>query len=370
MKYTFSFFLVFALVLSSWQLAHGQASPWSEPYTFEQSGWFPGITTDFSGRVHLFWSQSRYYGLTPPDSRPTSGYDVVYYTSKTTREAWSPVTDIIAIPQYNIGSVEVTRPNPWAAPDGTLHLTYRNLDVFYTRALAWEAASPGAWHKASRLNIRNLGYFSDVIQDSRGRLHAVYTENQPDENCRLCYHLFYRYSDDEGQTWSLPFDLSALKAPPLGAAKPQLFLDEQENLHVIWESGAGGTLGGVVEPVHILHAVSFDSGQTWPIVHVLSQAGEHTARNPALAQDRQGRLVAVWMDSGANQVVYRISATHGRSWEPPHTIANVAAERQIHNTRQSAYALVGDSAGNLHLLMIGSLPEQSTSLAVLHLTWT
>ncbi len=360
--------LLFGLPLA---VASGQASLWSTPRTFEQSGWFPGIAVDTTGRVHLFWSQSRYYGANPatPEARPSSGYDVVFHTSSLDGQTWTPVRDVLAIQQYNPGSVEVTRPNPWVSPDNILHLTFRNLDIFYTQVNAWEAETATAWRGPVKLNIRNLGYFSDVIQDSSGRLHAVYTENQPDDTCPLCYHLFYRRSDDGGQTWSRPFDLSALEETPLGAAKPQLLLDEQENLHVVWEAGTGGTLGGVLDPVHIAHAVSFDGGDTWPIAHDLSAPTGDTARNVVLAQDANNRLLVAWLDTETDQPVFRLSATHGRTWEPPQTIPGVYGERHLHNTRQSNFALESDSLRRLHLVMVGSLPEQMDTLAVLYLPW-
>ena len=344
---------------------------WSAPRAFEPSGWFPAIAADSTGRVHLFWSQSIYYGLNPdnPEAEPTSGYDVVYYTSSADGEEWETANDILAIPQYSVRSVEVTRPNPWISPDGTLHLTYRNLDVFYSQAPVREAANAQAWRLPVKLNLRNLGYFSAVTGDSRGYLHALYTENTPDSYCNLCYRLYYRQSPDNGTTWSIPIDLSALAAQPVGAAKPQFLLDEEENIHVVWEAGTGGTFGGVNDPVQILHTVSYDGGATWSFLHQITLPEQQNARNPALGLDVNNRLVLAWLNMDEDRPYYRLSVTHGRSWETPKPIPGVWGERSIHNTRQSAFSMVRDSAGNLHLVMIGRLDPQQSSLNILHIIW-
>ncbi|GAB4537229.1 MAG: exo-alpha-sialidase [Anaerolineales bacterium] len=365
-----SFFLLAALLLPL-SMVTAQTSPWSEPVTFPQNGWFPAIIADASGGVHLFWSHSLYFGVDPnnPDIPPAAGYDVVYYTSSPNGDQWQPVNDILAIPQYQVRSVEVTRPMPWIDSYDTLHLTFRNLDVFYSQAPLLLAAQAKAWRPYVPLTPQNLGYFSNLIGDSNGRLHVVYTENHPDEQCTLCYHLFYRYSDDQGVTWSVPIDLSKLAAQPVGAAKPQLLLDEQENLHVLWEAGTGGTFGGVNEPVQILHAVSFDGGTTWKTLHQITPTNGPNASNPALAMDRMRRLMVVWLNTEEDVPYYRLSVTHGRSWEAPQRIPQVWGERRVHDTRQSAFSLVRDSAGQIHLLMIGRLEETEAHLSVLHLTW-
>lgn len=365
--------MLYILLAAGVFFGHTQAqeSPWSTPRTFEQSGWFPAIITDASGAVHLFWSQSRYYGGDPtdPEVPPDAGYDVVYYTRSEDGQTWQPINDIIAIQQYKVRSVEVTRPQPWIDQNDMLHMTFRNLNVFYSQAPVRSAAHAGTWRPYIRLTTQELGYFSNILGDTSGRLHVVYTENRPDEQCNLCYHLFYRQSDDNGLTWSIPVDLSKLAAVPVGAAKPQLLLDEQENLHVLWEAGTGGTFGGVNEPVQILHTVSFDSGATWNILQAITPADESTARNPALGLDMRNRLIAVWLNTEEDVPYYRLSTTHGRSWEAPVPIPQVWGERSIHDTRQSAFSLVRDSNGKLHLVMIGRLSSEQNSLSVLHLTW-
>ncbi len=366
----FYLLLLIALVFFP-QSVRGQKTPWSEPHAFEPRGWFPAIATDSTGRVHLFWSQSIYYGLDPdnPEIEPSSGYDVVYYTSSPEGEKWNSVNDILAIPQYAVRSVEVTRPNPWISPAGILHLTFRNLDVFYSQAPVREAANAQAWRLPVKLNLRNLGYFSAITGDSRGYLHALYTENYPDSFCNLCYRLYYRQSQDDGTTWSIPADLSALAPQPVGAAKPQFLFDEEENIHVVWESGTGGTFGGVNDPVQILHAASYDGGATWPVLQQITLPDQQNARNPALGLDADNHLILAWLNTDEDRAYYRSSVTHGRSWEAPAVIPEVWGERTVHNTRQSAFSMVRDSAGILHLVMIGRLDPQQSSLSVLHLTW-
>ncbi|MBI3243390.1 MAG: hypothetical protein HYZ49_13960, partial [Chloroflexi bacterium] len=80
-----SIFAVLASLLASTLPSFGQASNWTEPSVIS-FGWFPDITADASGRVHLVWSSG------------TAGYNVVLYTSSMDGVNWSTINDIAALP--------------------------------------------------------------------------------------------------------------------------------------------------------------------------------------------------------------------------------------------------------------------------------
>lgn len=423
--------LVVICLLVTWLLVPNKATsqvneimPWSEPSQFPMSGWFPDIATDPSGRIHVVWSQSIYVAdnqvqkatampisefpeptasvmptttltieptptatitatatltitsaavfsetniITPtPAPTPSTGFDVVFYTSSTDGEHWSPVNDIIALPQAPVGNVEVTRPNLLIDPAGTMHMTFRDIFIHYSQAPLSEPELATNWRAPYLISQDNLAYFSQMVLGRDGRLHMVYTENVQSPECNICYHIFYRYSDDNGRNWSHRSDISVL---PTGAAKPTLLLDEEDNLHLVWESGPGGTLGGVVDPVQILYSVSRDGGQTWSTPLAFTNPEETYARNIALVRTRYNWLLVAWLNLTDDRIYYILSLDHGLTWTVPEPIPGVLGEQGIRNTRQNNFAAVTDNTGIVHLVLTGRINVESQSMSLLHLTW-
>ena len=93
---------------------------WSTPIQLSSdkvSAWFPDLTADEYGSLHVVWSQS------------TGNYDNVMYTVSENGASWLPANDIIAI-EADRGS-EATRPRIVANNlNSDLYLTYRYNQVF------------------------------------------------------------------------------------------------------------------------------------------------------------------------------------------------------------------------------------------------
>src|SRR5260370_22122497 len=89
-------------------------------------------------------------------------------------------------------------------------------------------------------------------------MHIVYTENIQSPDCTGCFHVFYRQSDDIGLTWSPAVDISRW---PTRAPKPQLVIDEANNLHVVWEAGYGGDRGQLSEALQTQLMVTSSSAR-------------------------------------------------------------------------------------------------------------
>ncbi|MBP8001192.1 MAG: exo-alpha-sialidase [Chloroflexi bacterium] len=337
-----------------WASPPGQSqnNTWSRPLRLGD-GWFPDIVTDATGYVHLV------YASAVGDSDNFKGYDVVMYTGSTDGVRWSPPNDIGARPQ-SAGS-EVTRPYLVADARNRLHLTYRDTTVFYAQAPADLAGQAGSWS----LKPINLGYFSVFGLDNQDRMHLLYTDNVVSDQCAICYHLFYRFSDNDGQSWSSATDVSTL---PIGSAKPQLIIDEQDNLYLFWEAGIGGSYGQLVDPTVVLFSFSTDRGETWSLPSQLSADGER-ARHPGLGLDGEGNLVVVWLNPQTDLVHYRISGDGGRTWTAAAAIPHIWGGWSIYPGRLDHYVMAADSQGHLHLVLVGRTSANQSSLDLLHLTW-
>lgn len=332
--------------------ARAQQAGWSTP-TALGPYWFPDVAVDASGRVHAVWS----YG--------GDGYDTVMYAANV-EGVWSRPLDIAAMPQIAGGS-EASRPALLITSDNVVHLTYRDTTVYYTQAPAGGAGIPAYWRKPLAIEE---GYFSRLAYDSKGVLHMVYTHNVPTEVCWICYHLFYVRSLDDGFTWSDPVDISVQLT---GSAKPDLFIDQYDNLHVVWESGYGGSYGQLSDPTTVLYAVSRDGGDSWSAPYALDPARGHStdsmARNITIAEDANGHLLVVWWGLPEDILYYQLSRDNGQSWTPPAPIPGGYGVWAIYQSRLDNYASAADSAGRVHLVTVGRrLPEQ-TWAELLHRVW-
>jgi hypothetical protein len=350
-----------------------QQGGWNTPTTISSNqvtGWFPDITSDSTGRVHVAWAAG------------TTGFDTVLYTSSTDGSNWQAINDIAAVAQNGTDSA-ATRPGLWVDNNGFLNLTYVSTTLYYSRAPIKSAGSAMAWSQPMKLNTNQVAYFSRIIQDSHGQLHLFYTENVISNNCSQCYHLFHRISADNGSTWSDPQDISA---DGTGAAKPQVIVDNKSDIFVVWESGIGGGLGQLSGPSVVKFAASYDFGATWTTSITLSPSTVQEAKNISLGLDKNADLVAVWLAVPDNTVNYLTSSDSGKTWSRSIPIDGISGSWDIYPSKLDDYSIAADSKGILHLVLVGQLgtaqvptstpaPNEAAPtplpqpLSVLHLTW-
>jgi len=305
--------------------------------------------------------------LADNNGAPASGYDVVMYTASSDGQAWTKAIDIAALAR-TAGS-EATRPTTLVDPQGMLHLTFRGTDVFYLHAPAESLSSAVRQLSPRKVSTANLAYFSRLALDRRGRLHLVYSQMVPggiDSECPDCYHLFYRWSDDNGLNWSAPTDVSVLST---GSAKPQIVVDGQGAIHLVWEAGIGGAYGRVTTGSRrTMYVASYDGGKTWASpAEFVAPGGE--ASNISLGLDGSDKLVVAWLGLPEDIVYYQFSRDHGRSWSPPQQIPGLWGGSSIYGTSLDDYAMATDSAGNVHLVLVGRTTADQKTLSVLHQAW-
>jgi hypothetical protein len=341
-------------------------SNWSEPMPFERAGWFPDITTDASGRLYVAWSNSVILKTMASSSYRRDGFDIVLFSSSENGSKWDPINEIGALPQVAPGAGEATRPSLLVDPAGIFHMTYRDYNVHYSNVPVQFVSLAGSWTKLLQINTNILAYYSRINIDSKGRLHIVYTENVPSGNCSDCYHVMYRYSDNGGADWSDETDISVI---PSGAAKPQILIDEQDNIHVVWESGQGGSQGQVYNPTRVVYAVSYNRGVSWAQPVEFSGPQSEFSKNIAIGRDGKGSLVVAWLNGPDDLIYYEVSIDHGLSWSNPERIPNVWGAWNLYQSRLDDYVMATDSAGQIHLVMVGRLSGQDTTFRLLHLIW-
>lgn len=333
--------------------ASAQSGAWSGPISLGEY-WFPDVAVDGSGRAHVVWSSG------------TTGFDSVMYAKREHDGEWSRPIDIFAEPQIASGS-EATRPTLFVDGENQLHSTHRSTSVFYSQVPAGGAWVASYWRP--QLEIGE-GYFSRVARGEDGTLHLVFTQNLQTETCRICYHVFYVRSFDDGETWSDPLDISLELT---GSAKPQLLIDSEQNLHVVWESGQGGSYGQLSDPTTVIHVASYDGGDSWSLPYKFDPArGTSTAamaRNITIGEDGNGHLIVAWWAIPEDTIFYQTSRDNGRTWSLAQPVPNVLGIWAIYQSRLDDYAMATDSDGRVHLVLAGRRTPEQTWPELIRIAW-
>jgi hypothetical protein len=333
-----------------------QSATWSQPVALSADGvtsWFPDVVADGSGQVHVVWAS----GVSVSSQQ---AFDTVMYSSSADGSKWSSPLDIVAIPTKGA----VTRPTVASDSHGILHLTYRSYTIYYSHAPVQSVVAP-ALTPGVPISSADNGYFSRLAIDAKGSLHLVYTEHIQSADCPACLHVYYRASQDNGQSWSAPVDVSQV---PTGAAKPQILVDSKQVLHVVWESGRGGDLGQLADPTAVMYTASDDGGKTWRPPTTLGPANS-TARNIALGLTGSGQLVAAYLALPDDRVYFQTSSDEGVTWSQPQLIPNALGAWSVYQGKTDGYSMTTDGSGNVHLVYVGRTSDKQVSLSVLHLSW-
>jgi hypothetical protein len=348
--------LMLGLILMAIVKPSSGQSLWSAPLAISPEGsfaWFPDILADPYGRVHAVWASG------------AVGFDQVYYASTDTGYSWTKPNDIFATPLVGNESY-AARPSLLIDKNGHLNLTYLNSKaVNYSKSPIMKATLPGAWTPSVPINGSQPGYFSRMALDSQNTLHLVFTQNNPAGACPICYHIYHRQSIDDGNSWSPPVDIIK---DAVGAVKPQMIIDKDDNIHLVWESGMGGGLGQLTNPTAVTYAASYDKGKTWSVPLNLSSSTE-MGKNIAIGIDKSGDLVVAWLSLPSDLIKFQISSDHGKSWSSPSSIPGAFGAAQVYASNLDDYAFASDSDGYLHLAAVGRVLANQDTLNVLDLVW-
>lgn len=352
-----------------------QGRGWSKPFFVSpdtKSSWFPDLASAPDGSVHIVWASSRSVG---PELKDT--LDLLYYRSLR-GGAWSEPNNIS---NPGVGGF-ATRNSIVAGPDGALNLLIRGqTTISFLRAPQLSAGQFLAWSEPRKINNLSTPYYTALALDGGGTLHALWAETVPDDaksprkECANCADVFYRASGDGGRTWTEPLNLSNSVE---GSMKPQIKVDDRNGLHAVWEEGVD-TIVARGKPVAGAYRHSPDGGKTWgPVVRftlpVSSDLDEKGKPKPDAPRQialglYQNRTPVVVYRSAVNNRVYFQTSQDGAAWGEPRALPGVLA-RDLNDTPWDGYALATDSAGALHLVMVGfPAGAKIARPVVLHLTW-
>ena len=343
--------------------AHAQSGIWSEPVKLSLdvvSSWFPDLSVDGMGNVHVVWN-SDCHG----SERKMS---FLFYTVWN-GQSWLEPIDLV------VSDCGAAIRNSIAADNaGNVHLLYNHKDwrTLYKTSPATIAGSAASWSQPYGISGTGANYMSDIAVDSKGVIHAVWDEMVPvkaDQEDDLCQwqagNIFYRRSTDGGQTWSRSINLSNSAT---GSGRAQVEIDSSEVIHVAWDEGWNHFCQDETS-LHGMRGVyvfSSDGGESWSAPTTFSYP-ENTNAQTVVASDGRGGVMAVWRTISRDEIYYDWSSDGGASWCAPCCIPGIYARPW--GTPYDIYTMKADSAGNIHLIVVGRLSPADETLGLYHLEW-
>lgn len=255
---------------------------------------YSAIAVDLRGGVHVFWA-----------NKPETGVSAnqILYRYRDQQE-WTETTDVLVGPEWDAFS----RPAVLCDRANRLHLLWNSTQgLYYSSALADEASDPRAWLSPVRVMQADAMGPTDLAISPDGILHVVYTRY------RSATNLMYTRSEDSGATWATPQAISTIVADDKQIPDAaRLTIDRRGILHVVWsESYPPEYLGR-----QILYSQSLDNGLTWSAPQPLSGVAQDSAWNalPNIVVDSEDQLQVVWACGDPVMRCYRSSIDHGVSW--------------------------------------------------------
>ena len=190
-----------------------------------------------------------------------------------------------------------------------------------TPASAQSVVSEGAYLSGSTkyTNGRKIAY------DSKGRLHAVYTQKVSD---RVGNPGMYAYSDDEGTTWTVSLedlDQGTADNPEWGNFTPAIAVGSDDSVHIAWYAAHKSA-----QTKAIFYAVSRDRGVSWSRPEVVTEkmpAGVYTW--PSLALDGTNIPHLVFSDPQGTKAGYYTSKEPSGSWKVPIKITDKSNPKDV-----------------------------------------
>ncbi len=338
-------------LLGSLRVASAQSPLWSRAFRLSSDGssWFPAITADATGKVHVFWSSE------------TLNYRMF------DGQSWTATSDIaVALDSAGNLVLDPFRIAVGATSDGYLDLFYYHLTEglgYFMRAPISSARQSRAWIDRQVVGARENGYYTALAIDSKNYIHIIYIDVS--DNSRLS-DVFYRRSEDGGLTWTMPVNLS--NTPLTGSTRLQISVDRSDTIHVSWDEGWDRRSGeGVVQTSRYIS--SSDGGKTWSSQAVFGTAklpSMQIAVSPAAAPNSR---VAVWRSTADDNVYYQTSADNGKTWSGLATIPGLVA-RPANSPVFDQYALARDDTGVVHFALVARRSTSADSpWNITHIEW-
>lgn len=283
---------------------------WKEPENLSNtptSSIFPAVVSDRYGFVHVFWGEDLEGKVVDPENPENRSNSIVYSFWDGNR--WSIPVDIFTASSgsaYNF---------PYATIDSadTLHLVWQSYQgIYYSSVALNEASKVKAWQPA-RLIARIRGDGPRIYASSRWGLQVIYPAWEDVERGTHDGNVYYMRSQDDGETWSIPVQLSSVAGSGgANTSHPSLVESDAGTTHAVWfEAEAPDWRGSVV-----YYSRSDDGGVSWSTPEEIGRrtGDERWASMPEIIKLNDSEVHITWVCGINAYRCHRWSQDDGKSW--------------------------------------------------------
>lgn len=333
----------------------------------------PDLTVDGDSRLHVIWGS-----VLSRNDEQTRVADALLYRVRV-NGVWSTAEPIMLQERRVSGDTssplasDAAMNNPRfairgrlvSAPDARLHIV--------TSADGKLQHLHAPWDDVVRMAVLlppvslGEGGAASIASSPDGTVHVAFAaparRSEPSARpCTACQDVRYRHSTDSGLTWARAQNLSLLDGANL---TPQIGVDDPGQVHLLWEHQGAGLPGDATFPIY---RRSPDGGQSWEAPVPLGLPDDQLSQ-VTLGIGRGGQLLAIYASTTSGSVLFQSSNDGGRTWSPPGLIPEVISPA-LTATSERRFSLAADSAGRMHLLVIGMVSTAGDNEQRLwHLAW-
>jgi hypothetical protein len=333
-------------------------------YWNSQSSEDPSIAVDKNDKVHVVW-------LDGTDGPWGTDYEI-FYVSYTNETGWTNVTvisDGYAGKYWNDGycsdaAIAVDSENKihvlWEdTTDGVWGTDSEIFYVSYTNSSGW-----------SNITVISDGYGGKYWNDGTSSQASITVDSN--DNLHVCWQdttdgvwgtdpeIFYvSYTNNSG--WS---NVTVLSDGYNGkywnwgtSYNPEISVDKNDNLHVVWEDSTEGIWGDDYE----IFYVSYEKGEGWSNVTVISDGyqdkywNDGDSSDAAIAVDNENIIHVVWQDYtdgewGIDIEIMGVIYTPSNGWSNVSIISDGYDGKYWNDAESSGPKIISDHNGDVHVV--------------------
>jgi hypothetical protein len=341
-------FLLITLAIPGSNIVLGDAllAKWQNPINLaldtNHPGWFPKITSDAAGNVHVFWmGDTQSITSTNESTKWDMASDVIYYRFWDGKE-WSLPVDIIASNSPRISDAASTK-------DGRLVILWSSqMTLNISQAPIIDAQNPRAWKTVTLASRPGLLNPQLAISNDDTKWYITFSDPEG----------VFLITSNDGLTWG---DTQNIWESPSGnvvARNGGICISPKDgSLNITWSETFADFNWGA-RAIGYARFIS-NTIQTREVAFVKDKSNVLTMDWPIIHCSPNGQMMIFW-NNGVGSAIgrfYQVSEDNGLTWE---NVGN-AFMGQLSGQTGSAQ-LVEDSESNLHLVTSAYGPDGLTGM--------
>lgn len=299
------------------------------------------ICADTSGNVHVVWGD--------PTNILGAGseHDIFYRRWNKNTQSWGE-TELVS----SESSVLSQAPSIEADSLGNIHVAWKDAvgsissEVIYYKR--WMSSS-STWTTAEVVSTESTADSEkvDLTVDTNNNVHITWSDSTDYDLSGTDRDIFYKQWFAANSSWSTTKVISTESTS--GSSNPKIFLDIDQNIHIIWQDSTNLLLSGTDDDIFYKRYNS--TSGSWMNTEIVSVESSGNSRNPSFEADNLGDLHATWLDytdyNGCGtdiDIFYKQWFSTNNSWSEPFVVSSSSTDTSLYPD------LSGDYWGRVHIV--------------------